>query len=449
MINLAMEFLWSSTPTPIEEIIQNPEIKFTIPFGVVIPVQAPVLVNSVNGMVGNVWLGAYEVNADPLGSSSNVQTNLDVAVQFLNSRIDTQIASVTQLLDNNNVTLSNGIETNRLEILKRASIALVEQIQNSLVDYAKMNYVDEQIATLVGQDQQVLATIQQLSDALAESEDLIAALEYTVANRVRFDVANQALTSLQKYNARTNIGAEEIGTAKLLIDAITADSIGAATKAQGALAQSAIQSGDLAPVALTGKFSDLSGQDKIYDAVISTFNANLNQPVGVSDSLLTALQKIQSQINNINPTWLDAFNFGTVSSLINPSGTIDGNALNLKFAVIGGILWVKGAFTLIERAMSSSPPDYITEAIVTLKDEFKIETIEKGSPMTTIATPINCWYGDGTQSGQQSRALIFSSGQCVNKTQASQVTQSLVLTNNVYLGSVVRILPSPLGCVVK
>lgn len=343
MINLAMEFLWSSTPTPIEQIIQNPEIKIVVPFGTIMQVQAPVTVSSVNGQVGNVWLGAYEVGADPRGSAENVQSNLTDAIQEIHSRIDIQIASVTQLLNDKTLVLSNGVETNRLEILKRASLALVEQLQQSLVDYAKMNYVDERISTLVGQDQQILATIQQLSSALAQSEDLIEALEYTVANRVRFDVANQALTSLQKYNARTNIGAEEIGTAKLLIDAITADSIGAATKAQGLLAQSAIQSADLAPVALSGKLSDLSSQDKIYDIALTNWAIGSNASVANNDTLREALGKIQCQINTLKPEWVPASSIGTVNPLIVPV-TIGTKSYGLEFCKRNGSLWIRGYF---------------------------------------------------------------------------------------------------------
>ena len=48
-------------------------------------------------------------------------------------------------------------------------------------------------------------------------------------------------------------------------DAITPGSIGAATAAQGALADTAVQPGDLATVATSGAYADLSGTPSIPD----------------------------------------------------------------------------------------------------------------------------------------------------------------------------------------
>jgi hypothetical protein len=102
------------------------------------------------------------------------------------------------------------------------------------------------------------------------SKGLIDSLNQSVANRVRFDIATQALTEIQKQNARTNIGAEKVGTAQQLVSQITASSIGAATAAQGFKANTALQSADVAPVALTGLFTSLASQNKIFDVIFNT-----------------------------------------------------------------------------------------------------------------------------------------------------------------------------------
>lgn len=51
----------------------------------------------------------------------------------------------------------------------------------------------------------------------------------------------------------------------------TAADIGAATAAQGALADSAVQPGDLAPVATSGAYSDLSGTPSIPTVPVAAY----------------------------------------------------------------------------------------------------------------------------------------------------------------------------------
>lgn len=451
MINLIAEFMWSTAPIPIEEVIKNPEFRIQVPFGAIMPIQAPVLVESVNGLGGHVWLGPSEVQADPAGSSKAVQDNLDVAIPILNARIDAQIANLSQIMADKDLILSDGVEANRLEILKRASVAMVEQLGQALLSYAEKSYVDQKVADLVGQDQQILATIQELSTALNESEGLIEALELTTANRVRFDVATQALTSLQKYNARTNIGAEEIGTARMLIDAITPASIGAATKSQGDLATSALQSSDVAVVGLSGQFKDLMAQDKMYDVAISNWVAGTNTPVADLDSLRTILAKFQGQISarSTEPVWRRAADVGTVHSNIEPSATIGSDVVYLEFAIIGGLLWVRGAFSTKTTAFSASSPDYVTPNFVTLNAAFKCTFLSRGTVFNSLSTPVNIWFPDGTSSGASSRLCLWSDRVCTTVAQSATAVQGLVMSNNITANTPVRIYPTCLGAIVK
>lgn len=233
------------------------------------------------------------------------------ARQIAVGNLQQQIASVTTLAQTNQLNLGSKadqtdlnatnaqVELNRLAILSKADITALAMLTALVNTKADQSYVHDQIAALVGSDAQLLATIQAIADELANTEGLIDALDYTVANRVRFDIANQALTTLQKYNARTNIGAEELGTAQLLIAQITAASIGAATAAQGAKADTALQSADMAPVAFTGQFSSLAGQSGIFNVVFSTYTAGTNVVIGAADSLGTMLRKLQAQISGL------------------------------------------------------------------------------------------------------------------------------------------------------
>lgn len=153
--------------------------------------------------------------------------------------------------------LESQVELNRIAILSKATVAELLSLTQIVSSKADSSEVSQQIADLLQTDSQLISSLQTLSAALEEDQDILEALETTVANRVRFDTSNQNLNSLQKYNARTNIGAEEQGTASQLLSSITAQSLGAATATQGAKADSALQSGDVAPVALTGNYYDL------------------------------------------------------------------------------------------------------------------------------------------------------------------------------------------------
>lgn len=233
------------------------------------------------------------------------------ARQIAVGNLQQQIASVTTLAQTNQLNLGSKadqtdlnatnaqVELNRLAILSKADITALAMLTALVNTKADQSYVHDQIAALVGSDAQLLATIQAIADELANTEGLIDALDYTVANRVRFDIANQALTTLQKYNARTNIGAEELGTAQLLIAQITAASIGAATAAQGAKADTALQSADMAPVAFTGQFSSLAGQSGVFNVVFSAYNAGSNLALTAADTLGTMLRKLQAQISGL------------------------------------------------------------------------------------------------------------------------------------------------------
>lgn len=102
-------------------------------------------------------------------------------------------------------------------LLLKATQAALDALTVIVDSKATADDVAQAIADLLATDTQVLQTLQQFAQALADYDDLLEALEYTVANRVRFDTSAQGLTSLQKANARTNIAAEEIGTAAALI----------------------------------------------------------------------------------------------------------------------------------------------------------------------------------------------------------------------------------------
>lgn len=243
------------------------------------------------------------------------------------------------------------VENNRLAILTKAdiqSLALLAQLVDTKAD---QSYVNQQIADLVGSAPEALNTIYELAAAIQNEQGLIDSLNQSVANRVRFDIATQALTEIQKQNARTNIGAEQLGTAQQLISQITAQSLGAATSAQGAKADTALQSADVAPVALSGLFSSLSGQNKIFDVVFNAYIVGSNTAISATDTLGQMLSKLQAQISAIAPpTWVNVNTLNGYSkhNAITASGT------KIEIAKINGMIWLRGFFSANNSISSNS-----------------------------------------------------------------------------------------------
>lgn len=236
-------------------------------------------VNSVNGQMGVVTLDAEDVGADVAGSAQTVSEALQPQIT---------------------------VNTDAVAMLT----ALLSALQSAKAD---VTYVNAQIATLVGTDTQTLAAIQAISAELADNEDLLSALNQTVANRVRFDVATQGLTALQKYNARTNIGAEEVGTAATLMSQITAASIGAVTANQ------------LANVAFSGSYNDLSNKPSITGTLLTGLTSASAAAISATDTIIGALAKLQANVD----TKADATNtLALINTKISSTllGTVNGVA---------------------------------------------------------------------------------------------------------------------------
>ena len=284
---------------------------------------------------------------------------MQLAADAVKAQLESQINSVTQLAQSNQLNLTSKadvvdleqtnaqVELNRLALLNKADLTALAMLTTLVGTKADQVYVNQQIANLVDSDAETVAAIQAISTALSENEDLLDALEYTVANRVRFDVATQALTSLQKSNARTNIGAESLGTAATLVAAITAASIGAATAAQGSKADTALQSADVAPVALSGLFSSLSGQNKIFDVVFGAYALGSNAAVVATDTLGQIIGKLQAQINNPPlPVWVDVKTIGSVNAKIDNAYT------KLEVMKKDGMMYVRGVMFITGSSFS-------------------------------------------------------------------------------------------------
>ena len=441
-MNISLKVFWNNEPLPLEGITKPSQVIVQVPFGVLItdPAYSPIdnVVTSVNGKSGLVTLMAKDITIESgLSVEEKLADTIDTETNRLNllKKADVVDLEATQ----------EKVELNRLALLSKADITALAMLATLVDTKADQQYVNEQIAAILDGDEAIIASIQEISNALAENDDLLEALEYTVANHVRFDVATQALTSLQKSNARTNIGAEEIGVAAMLVAQVTVQSIGAATAAQGAKANTALQSADIAPVALSGLFSALLGQNKIFDVVYSAYVEGASSAITVTDTLGQMLGKLQAQIkSNPKVEWVRADQVGVVHANITPSVTVAGNTVYLEFAKIDGLLWVRGGFTLKEAAMSAGGPEYVTAGIVTFSNNYKMQALEKGGAMTNITVPANGYSSEGNLI----RALFWSDRVSITKAQSLTAVQSFVAASNLLANTNIRLMPSCIGVLI-
>lgn len=310
-------------------------------------------VQSVNAKTGHIILNAEDVGADHKGSANTVKELLSLDISQVKALAETNQLKLSQKVDIQDFELAQEqVELNRLAILSKADIQALAQLALLVETKADQAYVQQQIAKLVGSAPEALDTIYELATALQNNQSLIDGLNQSVANRVRFDVATQVLTEIQKQNARTNIGAEKLGTAQQLVSQITAQSLGAATTAQGVKADTALQSADVAPVALSGQFSSLNGQNKIFDVVYSAYTEGVSSVITASDSLGTMLSKLQSQIKagggSSKVEWVSIEEIGTLNIQAFEYALFDnyGKRSKIEFARIDGNLWIRGIFKL-------------------------------------------------------------------------------------------------------
>lgn len=333
-----IEIHWPNNPIPIEETNHEDNSVFEINFGVfsAYPLSMSTSpVQSVNGRTGDIVLGAVDVGADPIGTAELVRTQLADSILQVLSLAQTNELKISTKADQLDLeTTQIQVENNRLAILTKAdiqSLALLAQLVDTKAD---QSYVNQQIADLVGSAPEALNTIYELAAAIQNDQSLIDSLNQSVANRVRFDIATQALTEIQKQNARANIGAEQLGTAQQLVSQITAQSLGAATAAQGTKADTALQSADVAPVALSGLFSSLSSQNKIFDVVFNNYVIGSNNVISAADTLGEMLGKLQAQFGN----WVNGSSIGVYHPFVQ-SG-------QLQFRKAHGNLYVRGTILL-------------------------------------------------------------------------------------------------------
>ena len=106
--------------------------------------------------------------------------------------------------------LDLGLENvdNTRDINKSVSI-----LQQLAIDSAETNantYTDNKITSLKGTPPITLDTLEKLADVLGDDPNTISNINVALDNRVRYDIDNQSLNTIEQTNAKTNIGLENV-----------------------------------------------------------------------------------------------------------------------------------------------------------------------------------------------------------------------------------------------
>ncbi|MFW1857930.1 hypothetical protein [Acinetobacter defluvii] len=148
-----------------------------------------------------------------------------------------------------------------------------------------------------------------------------------------------------------------------------------------------------------------------------------------TDSLITALAKLQAQlkIKAVEPVWVRANEVGICHPNFLPYAIIAGETQHLEFAKIGGLLWVRGAFTTTAN-FSATSSNYLTTALITFNTNYKMQSIAMGGAMGSNITVTPNTY---LTSNEILRLLFWSDRACLNTEQAKNAIQALHASSNI------------------
>lgn len=245
-----------------------------------------------------------------------------LSAQIVNKADQSSLDALADTVDN----VQTLAQVNQLNILEKADQSDVDALQTTVIGHgisllqkadqtaldalstvvngkATSADITAAISALVNGAPDALNTLSEIATALAGEQAQIADLLAALAMRVRVDAA-QSLTLAQQLQARQNINAEQVGVAANLVANITPTSIGAATAVQGAKADTALQSSDLAPVAFSGDYSALLGRPTALSAFSNDIGyattAQLDGKVSLSGSYS-------------NPSWITSLSYAKLS----------------------------------------------------------------------------------------------------------------------------------------
>ncbi|WP_336932901.1 hypothetical protein [Acinetobacter bereziniae] len=104
---------------------------------------------------------------------------------------------------------------------------------------------------------------------------------------------------------------------------------------------------------MSGLFSSLTGQNKIFDVVFNTYTEGDNSEITALDSLGVMLRKLQAQLKNAGDSW-NWVSIDEIGTTINPDNGlkyteeyfIDGVG-GIQFCIKDNILWIRALYKML------------------------------------------------------------------------------------------------------
>ncbi len=433
---------------------------FEVSGGALAPV--PIAVTGLVAGAGASGLLLQEIDDRQAADAALAGQIADKANQYALDALAQTVADVQTLAEVNQLNITGKADQADLETLQTTvtgqGLTLAQKADQTALDAlgtvvsgkATPADITAAIAALVDGAPDALNTLAELATALAGEQAQIADLLTALALRVRVD-AVQSLTLAQQLQARQNINAEAVGVAAGLVAAITPASIGAATAVQGAKADTALQSADVAPVALSGQYSALLGlptipglssdtpeapttggtagtattavrgdhahplptSAQITAAALTGLATGSNAAIAAADTLLQALEKLQAQAS------ANAELLAPVPRKIGPSWYVSGSWYDAeypRFVVVSvGTVVLDRVFyiprQILENATFTSLSFYCSTAAAGAVAYAGIYSDNNGQPDSLLASFSADCSTTGVKSG--SISLSLSAGQVV------------------------------------
>jgi len=237
-----------------------------------------------------LWMDAS--NNVNLGASSNAKlrfingpTYAEKMVILPNGNVGIGIGDPTEKLDVSGNVKATQFKGDLLGTINTATTAATQSASDNSTKVATTAYVTTAVAAgvsdLVGGAGSALDTLNELAAALGDDANFATTTSTALTNRLRVDVNNQSLNATQKTNALTNLGVSTFGASLIddadaaaarttlgLGSAATTAATAYATAAQGSLAASALQSGDvLSTLTVTGPLVQNQIAGNIFEVI--------------------------------------------------------------------------------------------------------------------------------------------------------------------------------------
>ena len=152
-------------------------------------------------------------------------------------------------------------------------------------------------------------------------------------------------------------------------------------------------------------------EPRVNQTVLTGLNTSIATPALATDPLLTAVGKLQGQINNMSHTWVNATSVGAVHPSILPANNF------IELARIDGMLWIRGSFKNTGIIIYESTP-YLLRI-----DNINYKVIHR-NPTSTLLAEIGC---RNTLNNKIAIALGASANICVDAASAATCVQYFIV----------------------